>query len=78
MRRIPDAILPTIELTRDEIAGGVALVDVIVEIGFAKSKSEARRLITQGAVRLTNSPSVAPGPCRALPDNVRRCLHPAG
>ena len=32
---------------------GTPLVDVIVELGHAKSKAEARRLIEQGAVKLT-------------------------
>jgi tyrosyl-tRNA synthetase len=48
--------LPTIELNRDEIAEGIALVDILIACGFAKSKSEARRLIVQGAVRLSNMP----------------------
>lgn len=33
-------------------AAGMALIDVLVDIGFAKSKTEARRLIAQGGVRL--------------------------
>lgn len=43
-------MLPTIE-----VKIGESLVDVLVRIGFAKSKREARYFITHGAVKLSVS-----------------------
>ena len=43
----PKTGLPTLE-----IKIGESLVDVLVRIGFASSKREARYFITHGAVRL--------------------------
>jgi tyrosyl-tRNA synthetase len=37
--------LPKIQLSADEAGAGVALVDLYVKIGFASSKSEARKLM---------------------------------
>ena len=37
-----------------ELAEGVTLVDMMVQVGFDKSKSAARRLINQGAVRIND------------------------
>lgn len=42
------ADVPTTTVARDELAAGIALVDLLVTAGLAKSKSEARRLIAQG------------------------------
>ena len=53
MERVETDGLPEIEITRAELEAGVYLVDALVMAGFAKSKSEARRLISQGAVRLS-------------------------
>lgn len=44
------ADLPTYDL-----ADTAPVIDVIVELGFAKSKGEARRLIKQGAVKLNDA-----------------------
>lgn len=38
----------------------VDLAAIIVELKFAKSKSEARRMITQGAVYLNNTKIIDP------------------
>jgi len=40
----------TTELKKAELDAGMALVDALVKTGLCKSKSEARRLITQGGV----------------------------
>jgi tyrosyl-tRNA synthetase len=45
---IPDAPLHRADLTR----GKLKVVDLLVRAGLAESKSEARRLITQGGVSL--------------------------
>ncbi len=44
--------LPTIRLHRDQLAGGMAVVDLLVAAGLAGSKGEARRLIAGGGARL--------------------------
>jgi tyrosyl-tRNA synthetase len=42
---------PTSTRSRQALDGsGLALVDVVVDAGLAKSKGEARRLVTQGGV----------------------------
>jgi len=46
-----DAI-PSATKTADELAGGIALIALLVEAGFAKSNGEARRLVAGGGVRL--------------------------
>ena len=48
------AQIPTKELANSELAEGVTLVDMMVQVGFDKSKSAARRLINQGAVRIND------------------------
>jgi len=46
---------PSRELPFDRLGGpGLPLADALVEAGLAKSKSEARRTITQGGVYLNN------------------------
>ncbi len=44
------------EMPVRELGGPVNIVDLIFEAGFSRSKSEARRLIQQGAVRLDGEP----------------------
>jgi tyrosyl-tRNA synthetase len=46
------AEIPTTELPKGELEGGMSLAEVLVRTGLADSKNEARRLITQGGVRL--------------------------
>jgi len=57
MKLITGAGLPILEYTRAELDEGLELAAVLVAFGFAKSKSEARRLITQGAVTLSSIPT---------------------
>lgn len=44
--------LPTIEFTADALKDGLGVLALIVMAGFAKSNSEARRLVLAGAVRI--------------------------
>jgi tyrosyl-tRNA synthetase len=50
-KALPPEMLPSLELRRG-FPGEVQLPDLLVEGGLVKSKSEARRLIGQGAVRI--------------------------
>ncbi len=49
------AALPTHTLPRQKLAEGVGLLDLLVEVGFATSNGEARRLIEAGGVRLNGT-----------------------
>ncbi len=40
--------IPTLEVDTGRLAAGIAAVDVLAELGLARTKSEARRLIEQG------------------------------
>jgi tyrosyl-tRNA synthetase len=57
-RTLADAFeaAPSVDLDRTRITAGIPLVDVMVEAGAARSKSEARRLVDQGGVRANNTP----------------------
>jgi tyrosyl-tRNA synthetase len=46
--------LPTLILEPDELANGVALVDLLCKTGLTPSKGEARRLIRGGGARLND------------------------
>lgn len=46
--------MPAIELPQTELAKGLTIVDLVVMAGLADSKSEARRLVTQGGISLGN------------------------
>jgi len=47
--------VPSSELDPARLAGeGLALIDVLAEVGLAKSKGEARRLIRQGGVKVND------------------------
>jgi tyrosyl-tRNA synthetase len=46
------ADVPSISLPADRLNGGASLVDLLVEVGACASKSEARRQLGQGAIRL--------------------------
>jgi tyrosyl-tRNA synthetase len=48
---LPDEIP---EFIFDDNTGEIEIVDLIVKVGFAPTKSEARRLITQGGVSVDN------------------------
>lgn len=49
-REIPEDV--PLLIWRDAVAGGVGLVQVLSKMGLARSMSDARRLIQQGAVRV--------------------------
>jgi tyrosyl-tRNA synthetase len=46
--------VPSSTLPKHQLEGGLALVDLLVTSGFMKSKSEARRAITDGGIYLNN------------------------
>ncbi len=48
--------LPTIEVGREELAGGMGILSLIVTAGLAGSNGEVRRHIKGGAVRLNDKP----------------------
>ena len=49
------ADVPSKQLPRERLAGeGLSIVDALVEAGLAKSKGEARRIITQGGAYVNN------------------------
>jgi tyrosyl-tRNA synthetase len=53
------ADVPSITLAAGRLNGGVSLVDLLVEVGACASKSDARRQLGQGAVRLNGQPVAA-------------------
>ena len=60
--------MPSRELERSKLAGtGLPLIDALVEAGLSKSKSEARRTITQGGAYVNNRQQTS----------IDRCLTPA-
>ena len=49
------ADVPSKQLPRDRLAGGgLSIIDAVFEAGLAKSKGEARRIITQGGAYVNN------------------------
>jgi tyrosyl-tRNA synthetase len=46
--------LPSIEVSQSRFAGGLPLIDLLVETGLATSKGEARRLIRGGGARVND------------------------
>ncbi|MGB2201777.1 MAG: tyrosine--tRNA ligase [Pseudooceanicola atlanticus] len=48
--------LPTLELTADEVAEGISVVQLIVRTGLAKSGKEAKRLISDNGARIDDAP----------------------
>lgn len=46
--------MPEVELNKDVIDGGINIAELLVKADFINSKSEARRLITQGGISLNN------------------------
>jgi tyrosyl-tRNA synthetase len=47
--------LPSLEVERDQLAGGVGVVDLLTQAGLAASKGEARRLIRGGGARINDT-----------------------
>jgi tyrosyl-tRNA synthetase len=48
--------LPTVEITSEELAPGLSIVQLIVRAGLAKSGKEAKRLIAENGARLDDAP----------------------
>jgi tyrosyl-tRNA synthetase len=48
--------LPTLDLSRTEVAGGISVVQLIVRAGLARSGKEAKRLIAENGARLDDAP----------------------
>ena len=55
------ADLPTVEFSRDDVAGGISLVQLLVRTGLAASGKEAKRLIAEGGARINDEPVREPG-----------------
>ena len=47
--------VPATTIERAKLEAGWPLIDAVVETGLAKSKSDARRLISQGGIYLNNN-----------------------
>ncbi len=48
------ADVPSKELARAKLDGGLPIIDALVQSGLCKNKSEARRIITQGGAYVNN------------------------
>jgi tyrosyl-tRNA synthetase len=48
--------LPSIIIDAARLSSGIAVLDLLVEIGFASSKGEARRLVKGGGARVNDAP----------------------
>ena len=48
--------LPSIELPKSSLAAGIPIVDLLVQVGLAASKGEARRLIQSGGAKCNDEP----------------------
>lgn len=46
--------LPTIIVSKEDLAAGISVLDLLCQLGFAGSKGEARRLIQGGGARLND------------------------
>ena len=46
--------MPTAEIEKSVIEAGISAVDLVVEVGFLPSKSEAKRLIKQGGLTIND------------------------
>ena len=44
--------LPTLQIPQGDLATGVSIIDLIMQTGTAGTRSDARRLMEQGGVRL--------------------------
>ncbi len=56
------AEVPSITLTRGQVAQGVALLDLLVDTGLCPSKGDARRQIQQGGIRLNGGEPITGEP----------------
>lgn len=48
--------LPTVEVSKADLAAGIGILDLFVDAGLAASKKEVRRLIQQGGAKLDDQP----------------------
>lgn len=54
---------------------GISLIDSMVVVGFAKSKSEARRLIEQGSIKIDDIKVTNPKAVLLFsPDKTKHCV----
>ena len=53
--------LPTLELTPDDVADGISVVQLFVRSGLVSSGKEAKRLIAENGARLDDRPVTDPG-----------------
>jgi tyrosyl-tRNA synthetase len=62
-RTLDDAFegAPSVELLRSDLEDGIGLLALMVSLGAASSNGEARRLVSQGGVRLNNAALDDPG-----------------
>ncbi|MBQ9008068.1 MAG: tyrosine--tRNA ligase [Clostridia bacterium] len=51
-----DSNMPTTVLSAEEAGNGMTVVDLMMRLGMAKSKSEIRRLVEQGGVTIDGTP----------------------
>ena len=49
-----DSTLPTINVSSNELGGGIGLLSLIVTAGLASSNGEARRHVKGGAIRIND------------------------
>ena len=50
------ADLPTLDLSAEDVAGGISVVQLFVRTGLATSGKDAKRLISEGGARLNDEP----------------------
>ncbi len=55
------ADLPTVELSAEDVGGGISLVQLLVRAGLAGSGKEAKRLIAEGGARVNDETVREPG-----------------
>ena len=61
--------LPTVPVSDAALSSGIAMLDLLIEAGFASSKGEARRLIKGGGVRI-NDEKVSDEACTVSSDHM--------
>lgn len=50
-----DANMPSTDLTKEELGGGIQILDLLVKCGLISSKGEGRRLITQNGISVNDA-----------------------
>lgn len=46
--------IPTTEITKDELSDGIGIIDLLIKTGLIGSRSEGRRLIDQGGIKVND------------------------